>query len=53
MKRRDLASADLQKMRDADLSGIIPNGRGKMLSRKTMKADQVNHMDACIRLLKR
>ena len=40
-------------MRDADLSGIITNGRGNMPPRKTMKADQMNYLDAFIRSLKR
>ena len=30
MKTRDLASADIQGQSDADLSGIISNGKGKM-----------------------
>jgi hypothetical protein len=40
--------ADVQKMRDADLSGIITKGKGKMAPYKTMRSDQVNHMDAFI-----
>jgi len=53
MKTQDLASADVQKMSDADLSGIITNGKGKMPPYKTMSADQVKDMVAFIRSLKK
>jgi mono/diheme cytochrome c family protein len=53
MKTRDLASADVQKLSDADLSGIITNGKGKMPPYKTMSADQVKDMVAFIRSLKK
>ena len=53
MKTRDLASADVQKQSDADLSGIITNGKGKMPSYKTMTPDQVKDMVAYIRSLKK
>src|SRR6516164_10143212 len=49
MKTRDMASADVQKMSDADLSGVITNGKGKMPPYKTMSADQVKDMVAFIR----
>jgi cytochrome c2 len=45
--------ADVQKRRDAYLSGIITRGKGKMPPCKNVKADQVKHMDAFIRSLKR
>ena len=53
MKTRDMASADVQKMSDADLSGVITNGKGKMPPYKTMSADQVKDMVAFIRSLKK
>ena len=53
MKTRDLASADVQKQSDADLSGIISNGKGKMPAYKTMTPEQVKDMVAFIRSLKK
>jgi cytochrome c6 len=53
MKTRDLSSADVQKQSDADLSGIITNGKGKMPPYKAMSADQVKDMVAFIRSLKK
>ena len=53
MKTRDLSSADVQKQTDADLTGIITNGKGKMPPYKTMSADQVKDMVAFIRSLKK
>lgn len=54
MKTRDLASADVQKMTDAELSGIITNGKPpKMPPYKTMTAEQVKDMVAFIRSLKK
>lgn len=53
MKTRDLASADVQKQSDADLSAIITNGKGKMPPYKTMSADQVKDMVTFIRSLKK
>jgi len=53
MKTKDMASEEVQKMSDADLSGIITNGKGKMPPYKTMSADQVKDMVAFIRSLKK
>jgi cytochrome c6 len=53
MKTRDLASADVQKMSDADLSGMITNGKGKMPAYKTLTPDQVKDLVAFIRSLKK
>jgi len=53
MKTRDLSSADVQKQSDADLSGIISNGKGKMPPYKTMTPDQVKDMVGFIRSLKK
>ena len=53
MKTKDLASADVQKMSDADLSGIITNGKTPMPPYKTMTPDQVKDMVAFIRSLKK
>ncbi len=52
LKIQDLASADVQKMSDADLAGIITNGKGKMPPYgKSLKSDQVNDLVAYIRSL--
>jgi len=53
MKTKDLASADVQKMSDADLSGIITNGKGKMPPYKTLSADQVKDLVSFVRSLKK
>ncbi len=53
MKTRDLGSADVQKQSDADLSGIIANGKGKMPPYKTLSADQVKDLVSYIRSLKK
>jgi mono/diheme cytochrome c family protein len=54
MKTKDLASADVQKMSDADLSAIITNGKPpKMPPYKTMTPDQIKDMVAYIRSLKK
>lgn len=53
MKTRDLSSADVQKQSDADLSGIITTGKGKMPPYKTMTPEQVKDMVAFIRSLKK
>jgi len=53
LKTRDLASDDVQKQSDADLSGIIINGKGKMPAYKALTPDQVNDLVAFIRSLKK
>jgi cytochrome c6 len=54
MKTPDFTSADAQKKSDADLSGIITNGKPpKMPPYKTMTPDQVKDMVAFIRSLKK
>jgi cytochrome c6 len=53
MKTRDLGSADVQKQSDADLTGIITNGKGKMPPYKTLSADQVKDLVSYIRSLKK
>jgi len=53
MKTRDLASADVQSMSDADLSGIITNGKGKMPAYKSLTPDQVKDLVSYIRSLKK
>jgi len=53
MKTGDLASADVQKMSDADLPGMITNGKGKMPAYKTLTPDQVKDLVAFIRSLKK
>jgi mono/diheme cytochrome c family protein len=54
MKTRDLSSADVQKQSDAELSGIITNGKPpKMPPYKSMTADEVKDMVGYIRSLKK
>jgi mono/diheme cytochrome c family protein len=54
MKTPDFASVDVQKKSDADLGGIITNGKPpKMPPYKTMTPDQVKDMVAFIRSLKK
>jgi cytochrome c6 len=53
MKTTDMAAADVQKMSDADLSGVISNGKGKMPAYKTLTPDQVKDLVSYIRSLKK
>ena len=49
MKAGDFASADVQKMSDADLSTAITAGKAKMPPFKTLTADQVKDLVGYIR----
>jgi mono/diheme cytochrome c family protein len=49
MKAGDFASADVQKMSDADLSTAISAGKAKMPPFKTLTADQVKDLVGYIR----
>ena len=53
MKTTDMAGAEVQKMSDADLSGIISNGKGKMPAYKTLTPEQVKDLVSYIRSLKK
>lgn len=53
MKTRDWSSADVQKMSDADLAGIITNGKAPMPPFKTLTADQVKDLVAYLRTFKK
>jgi mono/diheme cytochrome c family protein len=53
MKTQDLASADVQKKSDADLSGIITSGKPPMPAYKTLTPEQVKDLVAFIRSLKK
>jgi hypothetical protein len=54
MAGTDLTSADAQKMSDADLSGVITNGKApKMPPYKSLSADQVKDLVSYIRALKK
>jgi cytochrome c6 len=51
-KIRDLSSADVQQQSDADLTGIITTGKGKMPAYgKSLKPDQVKELVTYIRSL--
>jgi cytochrome c6 len=49
MKTRDWASADVQKISDADLANVITNGKAPMPPFKTLSADQVKDLVAYVR----
>ena len=51
MKVKDFGSEDVQKMSDADLTGIITNGKNKMPAYKTLSPDQVKELVGYIRSL--
>jgi len=53
MKTKDLASDEVQKMSDADLGGVITNGKPPMPASKGMTPDQVKDMVAFIRSFKK
>lgn len=49
MKVKDLASEDIQKQSDAELSDAISKGKGKMPAYKTLTAEQVKDLVGYIR----
>ncbi len=51
MKVKDFASAEVQKLTDAELSDAISKGKGKMPAVKTLTPDQVKDLTAYARLL--
>ena len=53
MKTTDMAAANVQKMSDADLAGIITSGKGKMPAFKTLTPEQVKDLVGYIRSLKK
>jgi len=54
MGTKDLGSADIQKMSDADLTAAITNGKGKMPSYKGKLTDaQISDLVKYIRTLKK
>jgi cytochrome c6 len=53
LKTTDMAGDDVQKMSDADLSGVISNGKGKMPAYKSLTPDQVKDLVGYIRSLKK
>jgi len=54
MGTKDLGSADIQKMSDADLTAAIANGKGKMPSYKGKLTDaQISDLVKYIRTLKK
>jgi len=51
-KLRDLSSAAVQQQSDADLSGVITNGKGKMPPYgKTLKPEQIKELVSYVRAL--
>jgi len=53
MKTGDLASADVQKKSDADLSAVITTGKPPMPAYKTLTPEQVKDLVSYIRSLKK
>ena len=54
MGTKDLGSAEIQKMSDADLTGVVTNGKGKMPAYKGKLTDaQIKDVVAYIRTLKK
>jgi len=54
MGTKDLGSADIQKMSDADLNTLITNGKGKMPAYKGKLTDaQITDLVSYIRTLKK
>lgn len=54
MGTKDLGSPDIQKMSDADLTGALTNGKGKMPGYKgKLTDDQINDLVKYIRTLKK
>lgn len=49
----NLQSADVQKLSDADIAGIISNGKGKMPASKSLKPEEVSAVVAYVRTLKK
>lgn len=49
MKAKDFASAEVQKMSDAEFSDAITKGKGKMPASKTLTPDQVKDLVAYVR----
>ncbi|MGC1371448.1 MAG: cytochrome c [Candidatus Sulfotelmatobacter sp.] len=53
MGAQDFTSADVQKMSDSELAGVITNGKGKMPAYKSLTPDQVKGLVGYIRSLKK
>jgi len=53
MKTKDLASDEVQKMSDADLSAVITKGKAPMPAYGSMTPEQVKDMVAYIRTFKK
>jgi mono/diheme cytochrome c family protein len=51
MKVKDLASEDVQKMSDEELSDAISKGKGKMMAFKTLTPEQVKDLVGFVRAL--
>lgn len=52
LKVRDLRSAEVKKLSDAQMSDLIAKGKGKMPASKGLSADQVRQLVAHVRGLK-
>jgi mono/diheme cytochrome c family protein len=53
MGAHDFTTPDVQKMSDAELAGIITNGKGKMKASTGLKPEDVKGLVAYIRTLKK
>ena len=50
---KDLGSAEVQGMKDADLKAVITEGKGKMKPVKTVSAGDLDNVIAYVRTLKK
>ncbi len=53
LNARDLRSAEVKKMSDAQMNTIITKGKGKMPAAKNLNADQINQLVAYIRSIQK
>jgi cytochrome c6 len=53
MGAHDFTTAEVQKLSDAELTGIITNGKNKMPAYKSLKPEDVKGLVAYIRTLKK
>jgi cytochrome c6 len=53
LSTHNLQTADVQKMSDGDIAGVITNGKGHMPPTKSLKPEEVTAVVAYVRTLKK
>jgi cytochrome c6 len=53
LSAHNLETADVQKLSDGDIAGIITNGKGHMPPTKSLKPEEVSAVVAYVRTLKK